>query len=84
MEIDSKLIIGTIIALSTAIVVLSGAIGLLWRAHNTQNKINNKKFEKIDQELKDALKNVCVRGGGWPRWCIDNCEHVKKNNHKES
>lgn len=79
MNFDPSYIIGAFVAMGSAIVALALAIGYLWRQQVKQNAANDKKFAKMDEELKKAIRERCIRGGGEPRPCLKDqtCQHKK-------
>lgn len=59
------------IAMGGAIAAMAAAIVYLWRQQVKNYKDTEKRFQKIDEELKQAIRERCIRGGGEPRPCLN-------------
>jgi hypothetical protein len=71
MILDDSIVIG-------AFSVLSAAVAILWRQQVKDARENKKKFEKLEAELKQAIRERCIRGGGDPRPCLGKCDFEKR------
>jgi hypothetical protein len=70
MTFDISYIVGAFVAMGGAIVVLAAAIGILWRQQQKDAKDTRKRLGDLEAQLRDALKERCIRGGGDPRPCL--------------
>jgi hypothetical protein len=76
MNFDQSYIVAAFIAMGSAIVALALAIAYLWKQQNKHNEVTEKRFQKLDEELKQAIRGRCIRGGGDPRPCLNQtCVH---------
>ena len=68
----------------SAFTVLSAAVVVLWRQQVKDARDNKKKFEKLEEELKQAIRERCIRGGGNPRHCLKDQSCSNKRNQEET
>ena len=84
MNFDPSYIIAAFIAMGAAIVSLALAIAWLWRQQVKESTANKKQFAKLEEELRKAILNRCIRGGGDPRPCLKDQSCPNKRTQEET